>query len=46
MKDVEKFVTKDRFVSVRHIASEMSTSVGSVETNLHNRLNLFTGPAK
>ena len=41
VKDVEKFVVKDRRVSVRQIASEMGISVGSVETILHDRLNLF-----
>ena len=41
VKDVKKFVMKDRGVSVRHIASEMSISFGSVETILHHRLNLF-----
>ena len=38
---VEIFIMEDRRVAVRHIAAEMSMSVGSVETTLHDGLNMF-----
>ena len=37
---------KDRRVPVRRIASEISISVGYVETILHDRLNLFKGSTR
>ena len=45
VQDVEKFVMKDRRVSIRHIDSEMTISVGSVKIILHNRLNWFKASA-
>ena len=46
VKEVEKFVMKDRRVSVQHIASEISIFVGSVETILYDPVNLFKVSAK
>ena len=46
VKDVERFVMKNRRIPVRHIASEMSISVGSVETIFHDRFNLFKTSTK
>ena len=46
VKNVKKLFVKNRRVSVRHIASEMSFSVESVDIILHDRLNFFTGSAR
>jgi len=41
VKAVENLVMEDRRVSVRRIAAEVKLSVGSIETILHDHLNMF-----